>query len=331
MPNIEVIRTLPIFLRCLTLAYNDTVELQLSFAGTYHISQCLKFCITREKNGSRRIFFFQDIWKSMTVVIISVILLLSGVICEAQYHNCFMSGGVSGRSTWCGENSKDEENLKDPIEIMKRAKEFLEKQNRIILDPMTWTIAPPAPPPSSPTSPPSISASTISGPVLIVQPDVTGTKSQSSYIPLYSVAMPGSGNSFFTPISKDPGNESNLQLLPFVGIVSPENSHGLQNIPISTSQANLPFRLGNSELINGPQQQFQNQVSYMGNKANEMPRMLKIPPPPSPPKFFGEQQNLKLKENNDLTDMSSIKPIRLVLNRSFATSGSRKGSQSINV
>lgn len=273
--------------------------------------------------------------KNMTFSISSVILLLSGIICEAQYHNCFMSGGVSGRSTWCGENSKDEENLKDPVEIMKRAKEFLEKQNRIMLDPMTWTIATPAPPPS--TSASSTINATSAAIVPVIQPGVAEAKAQSSYIPLYSVALPGSANSLLVPISKDPPNVSNLQLLPFVRIVSPENSYVLQNDHISTGQANFPSRLENSEQTSGLQKQFHNQASYMANKeneasntidkANEIPRLLKIPPPPSAPKFFAE--NLKLKESNDLTDMSSIKPIRLVLNRPLAALASRKESQSV--
>ncbi|VBB25318.1 unnamed protein product [Acanthocheilonema viteae] len=260
----------------------------------------------------------------MTDNIILVILLLNGIICEAQYHNCFMSGGISGRSTWCGENSKDEENLKDPVEIMKRAKEFLEKQNKIILDPMTWTLAITTPPPSISVSPVinATSAATVSGPMLVAQPGITEARAQSSYIPLYSVALPGDANSLPTPISKDPSNLSNLQLLPFVGILSPENSRGLQNDLISTGQANFPYRLANSEQISRLQQQFRNQANYMVNKeneasntinkVNEIPRLLKIPPSPSTPKFFAEEQNLKLKENNDLTDMSSIKPISCV-------------------
>ncbi|CAG9529909.1 unnamed protein product [Cercopithifilaria johnstoni] len=257
--------------------------------------------------------------------IILAILLLSGIICEAQYHNCFMSGGVSGHSTWCGENSKDEENLKDPVEIMKRAKEFLEKQSKIILDPLTWTIATPAPPPSTSASPVvnAALAVTASGPVLVVQPSVTGEKAQSPHVPLYSVPLPSGANSLLTPISKDSPNVSNLQMLPYVAIGPPENSHNLQNNPISTGQTDLPFRLQNSKQISWPQQQFGNQRSYKTNKENEMP-FLKMPLP----KFFVEQ-NLKLKGNNDLTDMSSMKPIRLVLNRPSATLASRKGSQSI--
>ncbi|VDN93640.1 unnamed protein product [Brugia pahangi] len=262
----------------------------------------------------------------MTRSIIWLILLLSGIICEAQYHNCFMSGGYSGRSTWCGENSKDEENLKDPVEIMKRAKEFLEKQSKIMFDPMTWTIRPSTPPPPISITPVATKANA----VLNVQPDVTGAKLQSSYIPLYSVALPNNANSFFTPTSGIPTNGNNLQLLPFVGIISPENSHSLQNIPISTSQANQPVRFENSEQINVQQQQFQNQANHLLNKTNEMPLLLKIPPATSASKFFAEEQNLKLKENNDLTDIGSIKPVRLVLNRPLAALSSRKDNQSVN-
>ncbi|EJW76974.1 hypothetical protein WUBG_12118 [Wuchereria bancrofti] len=262
----------------------------------------------------------------MTGSIIWLILLSSGIICEAQYHNCFMSGGYSGRSTWCGENSKDEENLKDPVEIMKRAKEFLEKQSKIMLDPMTWTIGPPTPLPSISITP----ATTKANPVLNVEPDVTGVKLQPSYIPLYSVALPNNANSFFTPTSDVPTNGNNLRLLPFVGIISPENSHNLQNIPISTSQANLPFRFENSKQISVQQQQFQNQANHLLNKENEMPLLLKIPPATSPVKFSAEEQNLKVKENNDLTDIGNIKPVRLVLNRPLAALSSRKGNQSVN-
>lgn len=261
--------------------------------------------------------------------IILVILLLNGIICEAQYNSCFMSGDVSGHSTWCGENSKDEENLKDPVEIMKRTKEFLEKQNRIIFDPMSWTIATPAAPPSTSAPPPVNAASpaAASG-VLIAQPAVTGEKLQSLYIPLYSVALPHGTNSLLPPISKDLPNVPNLQLLPFVGVVSPENPQSLQKHPILTNQENLPFRPENSEQTSGSQHQFHNQPSYMANKENEIPLLLKMSPPPPLPKISAKQQNLKLKENNDLTDMNSIKPIRLVLNWPLATVVPEKSSQS---
>ncbi|VDK74889.1 unnamed protein product [Litomosoides sigmodontis] len=267
----------------------------------------------------------------MTKKIILVILLLNGIICEAQYNGCFMSGDVSGRSTRCGENSKDEENLKDPMEIMKRAGEFLEKQSRIILDPMTWTIATPAPPPPA-SAPPVINAAAIaSDPALLVQPAVTGAKAQPSYIPLYSLALPHGTNSLLTPISKDLPNVPNLQLLPFVGVVSPGNPQSLQNYSISTSQKNFPLHLDNSEQIGRSQHQFQNQPNYMANEKNEMPPPLKMLPPPPLPKFYAKQQNLKLKENNDLTDMNGVKPIRLVLNWPIAAVASEKGSQPTTV
>ncbi|EFO27306.1 hypothetical protein LOAG_01170 [Loa loa] len=266
----------------------------------------------------------------MSGIIILVILLSSGITCEAQYHNCFMSGDYSGRSTWCGENSKDEENLKDPVEIMKRAKEFLEKQGKIILDPMTWTIPPPTtlpppPPPSSSTA----SAATISNPVLLTQPDVIGARSQPQYIPLYSIALPNGASPFFTPTSKHPADVSNLQMLPFVGIITPEMSYNHQNTSILTDQANLPFGYENSEQITGQQQQFQIQPSYLANKANEMPHSLKISPPASSSKFFVEKRVPKLKKINDLTDMRSIKPIKLVLNQQQHLNP-EKNSQRIN-
>uniref|UniRef100_A0A915PJN2 Uncharacterized protein n=1 Tax=Setaria digitata TaxID=48799 RepID=A0A915PJN2_9BILA len=249
-----------------------------------------------------------------------------------------MSGSVSGRSTWCGENSKDEEDLKDPVEIMKRAREFLEKQHRIMLDPMTWTIPPPKSP-QPPTSPPSSSPPTFIGttpavaPLLLVQPD--GTEGKSQFLQLYSVALPNSGNAFLTPIAGNSPDPSNLKLLPFVGIVSPERAQGMQNIPTSIGQTNLLLSDQNSQLLlNNLPQQFSNRPQQLQNLANfatngvfEAPRLLRIPPPPSPPKSFAEHQSPKLENSNDLTDLNSGRPIRLVLNRSVPTIPSPKDNQ----
>ncbi|VDO51530.1 unnamed protein product [Onchocerca flexuosa] len=252
----------------------------------------------------------------MTSNIILVILLSSKIICEAQDNSCFMSGSLSGYSTLCGENSKDEENLKDPVEIMKRAKEFLEKQNKILLDPMTWTIPPLSslqtfPPPSINTTP----VEPISDPLLVFQPNGMQVQSQSPYIPLNPAAVANNAAySLLIPISKNPTNIHNLKFLPYIGIVSSDKSKVLQNSPISVNQANFPYHLENSLQITRSQQQFQNQANDIVNKTNEMPHLIKIPPPP---KFLTEYQNQKAKDNNDLTDMNSTKPVKLFLNRRF--------------
>uniref|UniRef100_A0A8R1TVZ8 Uncharacterized protein n=1 Tax=Onchocerca volvulus TaxID=6282 RepID=A0A8R1TVZ8_ONCVO len=238
------------------------------------------------------------------------------IICEAQDNNCFMSGSHSGYSALCGENSKDEENLKDPMEIMKRAKEFLEKQNKILLDPMTWTIPPLSslqtfPPPTVSTAP----VASKSHPLHVFQPTV---QSQSPYIPLYSEAMANNvAYSLLTPISKNPANIPNLKFLPYIGLVSSDKSKVLQNSPISVNQANFPHRLENSVQLTGSQQQFQNQADDIVNKMNEMPHLIKILPPLLSSKSFTQYQSQEAKDNNDLTDMNSTEPIKLFLNRRF--------------
>ncbi|KAM3727074.1 Protein fyv-10 [Dirofilaria immitis] len=229
-----------------------------------------------------------------------------------------MSGSVSGHSTWCGDNSKDEENLKDPIEIMKRAKEFLEKQNKILLDPMTWTIPPPSSLPTFPSSSISIVPVTpVPNPLFIVQPNGLQANLQPSHVPLYSAAVASNAHSFLTSTSKNLADVSGLKLLVDNGIVSSDKTKVLQNIPAPINQTNFSYRFENPVQLNGSQQQFRNQANDIVNKTNEMPHLMKIPPPPLPTKFLNEYRNQKPKNYNDLADISKTKPTKLFLNPPF--------------
>lgn len=252
---------------------------------------------------------------------ILAIILSSGIICEAQYNNCFMSGDSTGRSTRCGENLKDEENLKDVMEIMKRAKEFLENQSRMMLDPMSWIIKAPPPLLLISTPPPTNAlAVPMSNSVIGVQFPTVKPNLQPLYVPLNSVGLPIGTNSFFTPTSRNSPDISSPQLAPFLGVIPGKMlKQNDQKVVFTTSKRHLPIAIENSEQINEHQEQLKSQESYLVNETHGMRNISKTPLESLPSIISMQEQNFNLQNSDDLEKISDEMPIILVLKRSKAT------------
>ncbi|VDN31689.1 unnamed protein product [Gongylonema pulchrum] len=82
--------------------------------------------------------------------VVLVMAIFSGTSGQRQFYNCYLSGDATGHSSWCGDNVKDEVDITDPQAVMEGAMKFAEKQNKLLWDPMTWTVTPMSPAPSPP-------------------------------------------------------------------------------------------------------------------------------------------------------------------------------------
>lgn len=145
------------------------------------------------------------------------LLVLSGkAMGQAQFNSCYLSGDSSGRSTWCGDNVEEDVDITNPQAVMEGAMKFIEKHNKMIWDPLTWTV-PPVSPPSLPpgrvsllpallpetVTPPTVSrtpAIPAPGPLLPAYPDSDGTAVLLSPLPSPAPADP-EASLFPTPSS----------------------------------------------------------------------------------------------------------------------------------